>query len=51
MICFGKPGLTEPCTRIFNNMLYVQYIHLTKVKPIHMRQTHPLIRADVTLGL
>jgi hypothetical protein len=34
--------------RIFNNMLYVQYVHLTNAKPIHDRQTLPLIREDVT---
>jgi hypothetical protein len=25
-------------------MLYVQYVHLKTAKPIHKRQTHPLIR-------
>jgi hypothetical protein len=25
-------------------MLYVQYVTLTNAKPIHKRQTHPLIR-------
>jgi hypothetical protein len=30
--------------RIFNNMLHVRYVHLTKAKPIHKRQTHPLVR-------
>jgi hypothetical protein len=28
-------------------MLHVQYIHLTKVKPTHKRQTHLLVREDV----
>jgi hypothetical protein len=31
-------------------MLYVRYVHLKKAKPIHKRQTHPLVR-DVTRGL
>jgi hypothetical protein len=37
MICFAKPGLTEELYivhsakgRIFNNMLYVRYVHFTK---------------------
>jgi hypothetical protein len=25
-------------------MLYVGYVHLTEAKPIHERQTHPLVR-------
>jgi hypothetical protein len=29
-------------------MLYVQYVHFTKAKPTHKRQTHPLVREDVT---
>jgi hypothetical protein len=29
-------------------MLYVRYIHLTKAKPIHERQTHPHVREEVT---
>jgi hypothetical protein len=32
-------------------MLYVRYLHLTKAKHIHKRQTHPLVREDVTQGL
>jgi hypothetical protein len=32
---------------IFNNMLYVRYIHVTKVKHIHKRETHSVIREDV----
>jgi hypothetical protein len=32
---------------IFNNMLYVRYVHFTKAKHIHKRQAHPLIREDV----
>jgi hypothetical protein len=34
--------------RIFNNMLYVQYILLTKAKPICKRQTRPLVKEHVT---
>jgi hypothetical protein len=34
--------------RIFNNMLYVRYVHLTKAKHIHKTHTHPLVREDVT---
>jgi hypothetical protein len=34
--------------RIFSNMLYVRYVHLTKAKHIHKSQTHPLVREDVT---
>jgi hypothetical protein len=34
--------------RIFNNMLYVRYVHLTKAKLIHKREIHPLVRKDVT---
>jgi hypothetical protein len=35
--------------RLFNNMLYVRYGHLTKTKPIHKRQTYPLVREDLTM--
>jgi hypothetical protein len=27
-------------------MLYVRYVHLTKAKPIHERETHLLLRDD-----
>jgi hypothetical protein len=37
--------------RIFNIMLYVQYVHLREAKHIHKRQRHPLVRKDVTQGL
>jgi hypothetical protein len=37
--------------RIFNNMLYVSYVYLTKAKPIHKTQAHSLVREGVTLGL
>jgi hypothetical protein len=32
----------------FKNMPYVRYVHLTKAKHIHKRQTHFLLREDVT---
>jgi hypothetical protein len=32
-------------------MLYVRYVHLTKAKPVHKRQAHPLIREDVAWGV
>jgi hypothetical protein len=36
MICFAKPVLIEELyrakTRIFNNVLHVRYVHLTKGK-------------------
>jgi hypothetical protein len=55
MICFEKPGLTGLVYivkgRIFSIKLYVRYVHLTKAKRIHKRQTHRLVREDVTLGL
>jgi hypothetical protein len=34
--------------RLFSIMLYVRYVHLTKAKHIHNRQTHLLVREDVT---
>jgi hypothetical protein len=33
--------------RIFNNVLYVRYVHLTKAKPICKIQTHALIGEGV----
>jgi hypothetical protein len=54
MICSAKPGLTERglvCSaqgRIFSNVLYVRYVHLPKAKLVHKRQTHPLVRENVT---
>jgi hypothetical protein len=56
IICFAKPGLTEDLYIVHKEefsitWLYVRYIHLTKVKPIHKRQTHLHIRQDVTEGL
>jgi hypothetical protein len=49
MICFAKPGLTQALyeytnnskERIFNNMQYVHYLHLTEAKPIHKRPNSP----------
>jgi hypothetical protein len=37
--------------RIFNSMLYVQYVHFTKAKHIHRRHAHLLVRDDITQGL
>jgi hypothetical protein len=43
MMRFAKLGLAEKELvyfvkgRIFNNLLYVQYAHLTNAKPIHKR--------------
>jgi hypothetical protein len=53
MIFSIKPVLTEDlCVvqkeDIFNNMLYVWNVHLTKGQAIHKRQTHILVREDVT---
>jgi hypothetical protein len=36
-----------PCKPV----LYVPYVHLTKAKHIHKRQTHFLVREDATQGL
>jgi hypothetical protein len=55
MIFFVKPGLTEDVFiakgRTFNNVLHVRYVHWIKIKPIHKKQTHPLVREDVAIGL
>jgi hypothetical protein len=52
MICFAKPALTEDLYIVhkekFSITCYVCYVHLIKAKSIHKRQTHPLIREDVT---
>jgi hypothetical protein len=32
-------------------MLYVRHVHLTKAKHIHKKETHPLVREDVSQGL
>jgi hypothetical protein len=37
--------------KIFNNMLYMQYVRLIKHKHIQKQQAHPLVREDVTQGL
>jgi hypothetical protein len=34
--------------RIFINMLYVRNVHLTKSQVYHKRQTHLLVREDIT---
>jgi hypothetical protein len=31
-----------------NNHVYVRYVHLTNAKPVHKRQTHHLVRGNVT---
>jgi hypothetical protein len=56
MICFAKPVLTEDLCVVqkeefFNNMLYVRNVYLRKAKHVHKRQTHLLVRENVTLGL
>jgi hypothetical protein len=55
MICFAKPLIAEDVSstkgRLFNNMLYVRDVYLTKAKHIHKRQTHLLVREDVTYAL
>jgi hypothetical protein len=33
--------------RIFSNMLYMRYLHLTKARHIHKRQTHLLVREGI----
>jgi hypothetical protein len=33
----------QSMSMIFNNMLYVRYVHLTKAKYIHKRQTHHFV--------
>jgi hypothetical protein len=54
MICLAKSRQTEDIYivkgKIFNIMLYVQYVHLTMTKHIYKRQTDPLVR-DVMKGL
>jgi hypothetical protein len=52
MTCFAKPRLTDDMCVVQKkdfsvNMLYMRYVHLTKAKPIHKRQTHPLVTEDV----
>jgi hypothetical protein len=56
MICFAKSVLTEDVIcfvkgTIFNNVLYVRCVRLTKAKLIQMRQAHLLVREDVAQGL
>jgi hypothetical protein len=55
-ICFGKPVLIRGLVycakaRLFNNLLYVRHVYVTKAKPIHKRRTQPLVRGDVTYSL
>jgi hypothetical protein len=43
--CFlGRKGIAHNHVR---PVLFVQYIHLKKAKPIHKRQTHTLVIEDV----
>jgi hypothetical protein len=28
-------------------MLHVRYVHLTKAKPTHKRESHPLVREEI----
>jgi hypothetical protein len=56
MTCFAKLALIEDLYIAHKDefsvtFIYVRYVHLTKAKPIHTRQIHPLIREGVTLGL
>jgi hypothetical protein len=45
-ICFAKPELTEDLYIV--HMLHVQYVHFTKAKRVHERQTRPFVRRDTT---
>jgi hypothetical protein len=52
MTRLAKPALTEHLyivykEKIFNIMVHVRYVILTKAKPIHKKQTDPLVREDV----
>jgi hypothetical protein len=56
MICFAKPGLTEDlcvvCKEEFVIIFYMCHTYTwRKPKHIHKRQTHLLVREDVTWGL
>jgi hypothetical protein len=51
--CFTNPGsyrrlIYSTNERIFNNTLHVRYINLTKLRHIHKRQTHHLLREEVS---
>jgi hypothetical protein len=49
-ICFPKPGLTglvySGQGRIFNNMLYVRYIHLTKATQSLFMRDKPIVSSQ-----
>jgi adenylate cyclase class IV len=54
MICFAKPELTEDLYysaqgRIFNNMLYVLYVRLTKVKRSLFIKDKPILSSESML--
>jgi hypothetical protein len=57
MIYFAKPELRERGlgysvkARTSNNMKYVRFVKLKKVKNIHKTQIHSLVREDVIKGL
>jgi hypothetical protein len=44
--CTDRGLLCSAKGRIY--MIYVRYVHLTKAKSIHRRQSHPAVRQDVT---
>jgi hypothetical protein len=53
MVCSAKPVLTGGLyiaqkEGFTISMLHVRYVHLAKAKPVHKRQTHLLVREDVT---
>jgi hypothetical protein len=43
-----RKGIPHNYVELCRTMLHVRYIHLTKAKLIHKRQTHPLFREDIT---
>jgi hypothetical protein len=51
-ICFAKPVLLDTVYSakegIFNNMLNLLYVLLTKAKHIHKRQPHLVVSEDIT---
>jgi hypothetical protein len=54
MVCFAKPGLTED-GRTIVNMLYVWYLTLDKVNPMHKgrknRNKNPILSERMTAGV
>jgi hypothetical protein len=47
-VCTDRRPVYSAQGRRFNNTLYVRYVHLTNAKSVHERQTHLLVREDVT---